>query len=106
MSEDEKRQVGRPKNPLPPPEQSGAIPMELMGGMPQAEENVLLSNLRAMDEFGAQLQLSCKLLQYKDHLARQVDRLERQLADLRTKIDLEQRRLDSIVGARREAVAG
>ena len=74
--------------------------------MAQGEENVLVNNLRVMDEFGAMLQLACKLLRHKDHLARQVDRLERQLLDLRTKVQMEQQRFDTLAGARRELVTG
>ena len=103
MGDEEKRPVGRPKSvPMPtyPLEEDEEVPME------QSDENILLNNLRAMDEFGAMLQLSCKLLRHKDHLARQVDRLERQVADLRTKVELEQRRFDTLAGARRELVTG
>ena len=103
MSDEDKRPVGRPKN-IPDPTAGGVeYPLVPMG---QGDENILLNNLRSMDEFGTLLQLSCKLLRHKDHLARQVDRLERQVTDLRTKVELEQRRFDTLAGARRELVTG
>ncbi len=111
MGDEDKRSVGRPKN-IPPLTAGGGdeVTFALSGppddALSQAETNILLNNLRAMDEFGNLLQLSCKLLRHKDHLARQVDRLERHLTDLRTKIEQEQRRFDTLVGARRELVTG